>query len=119
MGLCYSKTEKGFGKSHYPYKDVTPLALLLWRYYLPWVRTLVRIVYEKENIDPMMKEYAAMLERTGAVVDWVPAGQMDCVRASQLVRMFAIEVEQVPSRHQQHGHNQDRVGAVGGHCGDC
>ena len=106
MGLCYSKTEKGFGKSHYPYKDVTPLALLLWRYYLPWVRTLVRIVYEKEKIDPMMKEYAAMLERSGAVVDWVPAGQMDCVRASQLVRMFAIEVEQVPSRHQ-HDHHQD------------
>ena len=119
MGLCYSKTEKGFGKSHYPYKDVTPLALLLWRYYLPWVRTLVRIVHEKEKIDPMMKEYATMLERTGAIVDWVPAGKVDCVRASQLVRMFAIEVEQVPSRPHQHGHHQDRVGAVGGHCGDC
>ena len=80
---------------------------------------MVRIVYESEKIDPMMKEYAAMLERTGAVVDLVPAGQMDCVRASQLVRMFAIEVEQVPRRPHQHGHHQDRVGAVGGHCGDC
>ena len=95
MGLCYSRTEKGFGKSHYPYKDVTPLALLLWRHHLPWVRTLIRIVYEKERIDPMMREYGSMLERTGATVEWVPAGQMNCVTASQLVRLFAIEVEEV------------------------
>ena len=95
MGLCYSKTEKGFGKSHYPYKDVAPLALLLWRYHLPWVRTVIRIVYEEESINPMMREYGSMLERTGATVDWVPAGKMDCVTASQLVRLFAIEVEQV------------------------
>ena len=85
MGLCFSKTEKSFGKSHYPYKDVTPLALLLWRYHLPWVRTVIRIVYENERIDPMMREYGSMLERTGATVDWVPSEQMDCVTASQLV----------------------------------
>ena len=56
---------------------------------------MIRIVHEKERIDPMMEEYGAMLERTGATVDWVQAGKMDCVTASQLVRLFAIEVEQV------------------------
>ena len=31
MGLCYSHNTDKHGKSKYPYKDVAPLALLLWK----------------------------------------------------------------------------------------
>ena len=42
MGLCYNKNAQFNGKARYPYKDVTPLALLLWKYYLPGVHTIIR-----------------------------------------------------------------------------
>ena len=91
MGLCYSTNAQFSGKSHYPYRDVTPLALLLWRYHLPEVNTIVRIVYNENKVDEMMNAYAKMLERAGAVVEWIKAGEMDCVLKSQLVRLFAGE----------------------------
>jgi len=91
MGLCYSKNAEHNGKSQYPYKDVTPLALLLWRYHLPQVSTIVRIVYTEMEVNAMMKAYGEMLERAGAVVEWLKAGDMDCVLKSQLVRIFAGE----------------------------
>jgi len=91
MGLCYSENANHNGKSNYPYKDVTPLALLLWQYHLPDVSTIVRIVYTENQINEMMKAYGEMLERAGAVVEWLEAGEMDCVLKSQLVRLFAGE----------------------------
>merc|ERR1711892_65480 len=91
MGLCYSANANHSGKTHYPYKDVTPLALLLWQYHLPDVSTIVRIVYTENQINEMMKAYGEMLERAGAVVEWLEAGEMDCVLKSQLVRLFAGE----------------------------
>ena len=91
MGLCYSENANHNGKSNYPYKDVTPLALLLWRYHLPEVLTIVRIVYKEQSINEMMAAYGSMLERAGAVVEWVRAGEMDCVLKSQLIRLFAGE----------------------------
>ena len=33
-----------------------------------------------------MIEYGERLKKTGAVVDWIPAGNMDCVLKSQLIR---------------------------------
>ena len=33
-----------------------------------------------------MRHYGSVLERTGAVVEWLPAGQLDCVLMAQLVR---------------------------------
>ena len=33
-----------------------------------------------------MRVYGQMLERAGALVEWIPAGNMDCVTKSQLVR---------------------------------
>ena len=86
MGLCYSHNTQLLGKSRYPYKDVAPLALLLWQYHVPEVKMLVRIVYTEPRLSSFMLVYGAMLERTGAVVEWIPAGDMDCVTKSQLVR---------------------------------
>ena len=103
MGLCYSHNTEMHGKGRYPYKvithkpisqlimaimvqDVAPLALLLWRHHLPEVRTLVRIVHTEPRISSFMRLYGEMLERTGATVEWIPAGNMDCVTKSQLVR---------------------------------
>ena len=82
-------------------KDVAPLALLLWRYHLPEVRTIVRIVYTEQRISSVMQKYGRTLERAGALVEWIPAGNMDCVTKSQLVRyicdvmliMWYVEVD--------------------------
>ena len=38
MGLCYSHNTDLHGKSRYPYKNVAPLALLLWRQRWWWDR---------------------------------------------------------------------------------
>ena len=51
MGLCYSYNTPLKGKEKYPYKEVAPLALLLWRYHLPQVRTIVRIVYTEPELN--------------------------------------------------------------------
>ena len=88
MGLCYSHNIKEFGKKNYPYKQVLPLSLLLCRYHLPQVNTIVRIVYTEPELNDTMKSYGAMLERTGAVVEWIPAGNMSCVTMSQMVRLL-------------------------------
>ena len=86
MALCYSHNTGSYGKKNYPYKRVLPLALLLWRYHLPQVKTIVRLVHTEPELSAEMKRYGAMLERTGALVDWLPAGENDCVTSSQLVR---------------------------------
>ena len=87
VGLCYSGNILNFyGKDNYPYKEIIPLTLLLWRYHLPQVNTIVRIVHTEPELTDKMRSYGAMLERTGAVVEWIPAGNMSCVSMSQLVR---------------------------------
>ena len=84
--VCSHNT-KYHGKKNYPYKQVLPLALLLWRYHLPQVQTIVRLVYTESEVTDKMRSYGAMLERAGAVVvEWIPAGKMSCVTKSQLVR---------------------------------
>ena len=86
MGLCYSHNTNMHGKKNYPYKQIIPLALLLWRHHLPQVNTIVRLVYTEPKVNATMRSYAAILELAGAVVDWVPAGNVSCVTMSQLVR---------------------------------
>ena len=86
MGLCYSHNTALHGKANYPYKEIIPLAVLLWRYHLPQVNTIVRLVYTESELTDEMRSYGAMLERTGAVVEWVPAGNLSCVTMSQIVR---------------------------------
>jgi len=68
MGLCYSHNTNKYGKKNYPYKEVLPLALLLWKYHLPQVNTIVRMVHTEPKLTEEMKKYKAMLERAGAVV---------------------------------------------------
>ena len=43
IGLCYSYNTPLHGKSKYPYKDVAPLALALWRYFQPEVSTIIQV----------------------------------------------------------------------------
>jgi hypothetical protein len=38
MGLCFSHTTDKYGKRHYPYLEVTPLAILLWHHFFPDTR---------------------------------------------------------------------------------
>ena len=90
MGLCYSHNTELLGKGRYPYRDVAVLSLLLWRHHAPQVRTLLRIVHTEPALSSFMRVYGEMLERAGAVVEWVPAGDMDCVLKSQLVRSVII-----------------------------
>ena len=97
MGLCFSENTQLHGKSRYPYKDVAPLALLLWRFYVPDVNLIVRIVYTEPQLSSFMTVYAAMLENTGAVVEWIPAGNMSCVLKSQLIRLSWSFQNQSPS----------------------
>ena len=59
---------------------------MLWRYHVPQVSTIVRIVYTEPKVDNVMRQYGVMLEKAGALVEWLPAGAMDCVLMSQLVR---------------------------------
>ena len=90
MGLCYSHNTHKYGKKNYPYKQVLPLALLLWRYHLPQVNTIVRMVHTEPELTDEMRSYGAMLERTGAVVEWIPSGNMSCITMSQLVRSLEL-----------------------------
>ena len=88
MTVRYSHNTHYHGKKNNPYRQVLPLALLLWRYHLPQVKTIVRLVYTEPELSDKMRGYGAMLERAGAVVEWIPAGNMSCVTMSQLVRSF-------------------------------
>ena len=66
---------------------MAPLALLLWNYHLPTVHTIVRIIYTEPELTEEMKMYETKLEKAGAkVVEWIPAGNMDCPLKSQLIR---------------------------------
>ena len=46
-----------------------------------------------------MRHYGSVLERAGAVVEWLPAGSLDCVLMAQLVRMFAGDNPSVEEHH--------------------
>ena len=61
--------------------------MLLWKYHLPSVNTIVRIIYTEPDVTHDMKMYQEKLEKAGAdVVEWIPAGNMDCPLKSQLIR---------------------------------
>ena len=45
MGLCYSHNTPLHGKAQYPYKEVTPLALTLWKHFFPEVSTIIQVKY--------------------------------------------------------------------------
>ena len=67
--------------------EVAPLALLTYKYHVPEVNTIVRIVHNETWVSPEMKTYQAKLEKAGAtVVEWLPTGNMDCPIKSLFVR---------------------------------
>ena len=68
MGLCFSRNTRLHGKSKYPYAQVTPLSILLWKYFLPEVGVLVRLIYTETEVNSVMEEYAGTLRRAGAEV---------------------------------------------------
>ena len=71
MGLCFSENTKKYGKEHYPYAEVTPLALLLWSYFFPKpdeVATIIFLVYTEPNKTEHMTVYEKTLIPTGVIV---------------------------------------------------
>jgi len=92
MGLCYdAKRTELNGKGNFPYLEATPLALLLWKYHQPQVKTIVRIVHNSEQVSEEMVEYGRMLERAGAVVEFIQTQGMDCPVMSLITRLVAGE----------------------------
>jgi len=94
MGLCYNENTHEYNKGKYPYRDVTVLSILLWGYHVPQAKTIINIIYTGQ-ISSMMTEYGRMLERAGAVVQFRPAGGMDCVLKAQLIRLVAGDHPQI------------------------
>jgi hypothetical protein len=45
MGVCYSETTHLYKKSRYPYAEVTPLAVMLWKM-ITDAEIIIRIVYK-------------------------------------------------------------------------
>jgi hypothetical protein len=71
MGLCFSENTKKYGKEHYPYSEVTPLALLLWSYFFPKtdeVSTIIFLVHNEPNKTEHMEVYEKTLIPTGVTV---------------------------------------------------
>jgi hypothetical protein len=68
MGLCFSHNTEKHGKRHYPYTEITPLAILLWRYFFPdeaEVDVILYLIHTEPQILPHMKEYEKSLNATG------------------------------------------------------
>jgi hypothetical protein len=68
MSLCFDETTEKYGKSHYPYSEVTPLALMIWKYFFPdpdKVRVLLFLVYKKRDKSPHMEAYEKIIAQTG------------------------------------------------------
>ena len=47
MGLCFDETAKILGKQHYPYTEVTPLAIKLWKHFRPDVKIYIKVIYTR------------------------------------------------------------------------
>jgi len=71
MSLCFDETTEKYGKAHYPYSEVTPLALMLWNYFYPdtsKVSVLLFLVHKYEKKTPHMETYEKVLAQTGTTV---------------------------------------------------
>lgn len=47
MGLCFDETAKILGKSRYPYTEVTPLAIKLWKHFRPDAKIYIKVIYTR------------------------------------------------------------------------
>ena len=101
MGLCFSKNTELHGKKNYPYTEVTPLAILLWRHFVPDVRIILYLVYDVYEPEDRRKIYETnLLNITNNTVEvrWVKEDGMSCVTKSQLVRMWGFQEPVIDSR---------------------
>jgi hypothetical protein len=89
MGLCYDQHTQILGKRTYPYAEVTPMAIKLWKHFRPNVNIYLKIIYFKEPIEIPRQKYHEVLLSAGAnVVEWIPAskaGNLSCVLQSQVI----------------------------------
>ena len=78
MGLCFSENTEKYGKKAYPYAEVTPLSILLWRYFYPEeskVGVILYLIHKEENKTAEMIAHEQMVQTTGANFEWVYAGE--------------------------------------------
>ena len=47
MGLCFDEHANVYGKNSYPYAEVTPLAIKLWKYFRPNENIYIKVTYAK------------------------------------------------------------------------
>ena len=68
MGLCFSHNTDKHGKKHYPYAEVTPMAILLWHHFFPNtddVDVILYLIYTEPKITAHMRKYETALNATG------------------------------------------------------
>ena len=68
MGLCFSHNTEKHGKKHYPYAEITPLAILLWTYFFPdpeKVGVILYLIHTEPEITPHLQAYERSLKPTG------------------------------------------------------
>jgi len=69
MGLCFDETTEKYGKSNYPYSEVTQLSLMIWNYFFPnldEVSVLLFLIYKGPKITPHMQAYEKTILQTGS-----------------------------------------------------
>ena len=63
MGLCYDKTTHLYNKKNYPYAEVTPMAIKLWKYWRPDVKIYIKLIHTKgEEYAPLREKYNEVLQ---------------------------------------------------------
>ena len=91
MGLCFSENTMLYGKHNYPYVTVTPLAILLWNYFLPRVKIILFLVHTPHESQERMMRYEASLNQMKRLeYRWVLAENISCVLMSQTSRLWAF-----------------------------
>lgn len=99
MGLCFDQTVDLLGKKNYPYAEVTPMAIKLWKHYLPDVKVYLKLIYTRKDMTSMKKiqeMYAANLENWGVdVIEWADVqdagANVSCVLQAQVSRLFLYQ----------------------------
>ena len=63
MGLCYDQTTHLYNKKNYPYAEVTPMAIKLWKYFRPEVKIYIKLIHTKgDSYAPLRKKYDEVLQ---------------------------------------------------------
>jgi hypothetical protein len=95
MGLCFEKNTELYGKKTYPYTKITPLAIMLWNYFLPSVKVILYIVYGTRTNEKHRLLYDSQLRKNVDMnvveIRWVEEEDINCPMKSQLIRMWAFQ----------------------------